>query len=320
VAPSQPFQSVALHRDRFCFVGVESNAVNELATKILEVPFELNRLSINNMERESFAAVIRQLTGQKNGKKKAVGVVIHSDLTLVKAVPVGLGLDEKAVRSQLTWEADQQLIAPLSEYVLEFERLPVPAANGNPLYIIVMVRKKIIQLIRTLIDQAGLHMKYLDVDIFSTIRSLTTNYPMQKDNNAVLIDIQKQAVKFILLRHNDFYLVHRMTYKSHAGDHPDIPDLVDKIVKELKRLVFGHNLAQDVNDINRIMMIGEDLVISIQQELKSRLSVPVELLNPFRNIKMNNRMAKSKEMTEHPERYSASIGMILKYVPALAQA
>ena len=58
----------------------------------------------------------------------------------------------------------------------------------------------------------------------------------------------------------------------------------------------------------------------ISGTLPSEISVPVEILNPFRKINVSPSVTESKECIQFPHRFMPSIGLLLKSIPSLVKA
>ena len=254
------------------------------------------------------------------GNGKHAGIVLHSDMVLIKNITVALGVDEKTLREQMFWEADQFLISSLSDYILEYVKLPLQTQSGNCIYILILVRKGIIKLIRSLLKKVGLSIHNIDVDLFSNIRTLLINYELSKKENSVFIDVQKEYLKLVFIRQNEYYWAHRISLRSQNANAEFLSpsEIVPSLLKEFRRVIFGHRLGRKIEDLDRIFLAGSGSVRKIAEDLTNTISVPVEVLNPFRRLKVSETVERSKEYIRFPELFGASVGIALKMVPALA--
>jgi hypothetical protein len=60
-------------------------------------------------------------------------------------------------------------------------------------------------------------------------------------------------------------------------------------------------------------------VQDIVSDLSTSISVPIEIVNPFRRIHVAEAVTHTEEFIHHPERYTTAVGMLLRRIPSLVQ-
>jgi Tfp pilus assembly PilM family ATPase len=318
---SKPFLGLSLQGDQFCLVRMEQGSIQAIATRELVQPFEMGAFQDDGKLLKNYIEIVRDLYGRSGGRGKDVGISLNSDLVLTKRIPVALGLNEDMINEHLKWEVEQFLIDSIDEYVFEYQKLPFQTAEGNPIFLSILVRKKIIEGLRTLIKACDLTLKDVDVDVFSIVRALLANYDLDASGTAVLVDIQRDGISFIFIRQKEYYFSHRIPFNdtravSRSMDNSAILQLIQK---ELKRLVFGHNLGRRIEDLNAIYFIGNEAVQSISEELSGTVNVPQEIVNPFRRVAVSESVSQSQEFSRFPEKFVPSVGVTLKHVPEFSR-
>jgi len=316
------FIGLTLNADQFSMAEASGNQIRNIVSRELIQPFDPASLQSEEDSLDSYIEVVGQLYNRLNTSCRKVGVVINSGMVIVKKVPVSLGLDDEMIAEQMEWEMDQMIITPVDQYTVEFERLPDQMPSGNPTYLLVLVQNKILTMIQSIIQQAGLNLISMDVDIFANIRNLLTNYKVEKDEILLLIDSHESYIDLLFIRQQDYFLSHRMLFQGIKSDSGILSgaEIVKHLMKEIRRLVFGHRLGRNVEDINRIFLLGGKLAQKISETLPSEISVPVEIVNPFRKINVSPSVTESKECIQFPHRFMPSIGLLLKSIPSLAKA
>ena len=313
---------LTLNADQFSMVEASGNQIRNIVSRELIQPFDLASLQSEEEGLDSYIEVIGQLYRRLNTSCRKVGVVINSGMVIVKKVPIALGLDDEMITEQMKWEMDQMIIASPDQYTIEFERLPDQMPSGNPTYLMVLVQKKILKMIQSIIQRAGLNLINMDVDIFANIRSLLTNYKVDKEEISLLVDSHESYIDLLFIRQQDYFLSHRILFQGIKSDSGILTgaEIVKYLMKEIRRLVFGHQLGRNVEDINRIFLLGGKLAQKISETLPSEISVPVEIVNPFRKINVSPSVTESKECIQFPHRFMPSIGLLLKSIPSLVKA
>lgn len=313
---STPFLGLSLQGDQFCLVRVEGDSIQAIATRELIQPFDMETFREGGKLLNSYVEIVRDLYQRVGGRGTDVGVALNSNLVFTKRIPVALGLDEEMIKEHLTWEVEQFLIGSIKEYIFDYQRLPFQTSEGNPFFLSILVRKKIIEGIGNLVKMCELSLKDVDVDIFASVRALLANFDLDSSGTSVLVDIQRDGLAFVFIRQREFFLSHRIPYNKDKSVSRSIDNsaIVQLLMKELKRLVFGHNLGRGVEDLDGIYFIGNEAVRHVYQELSDTVKIPMEIVNPFLRTKASDSVTQSQDFSSFPERFVPSIGITLKHM------
>ena len=316
---SNPFIGLSLHPERVCLVEMEEGQIQAIGARELIQPINVETFYKEGQFFENQDETIQELYQKTGAKSRELGVVLEEGMVLIKKVPLALGLEEDMLKESLRWEASQCIVSPLDEYILEYQRLPFQTSLGNPLYLIILLRKSLLEGICTLVEKSGLSLREVDVDVFSSVRTLLANYDVGSDETAVIVDVQRQYITFIFIRQKEYFLSHRVNLQE-AGSNSKLDDssIVNALVKELKRLIFGHRVGRGIEDLNRIFLIGGENLQKVAHELSTAVSVSLETVNPFQRVPVTLSVSQSKEFNNFPERFVAAVGITLKKVPAPA--
>lgn len=318
---TKSFLGLSLYPDQICLVETEDRCVQGVSCRELVRSFDIETFRREGMFFDNQAEVLKDLFERSGGRGREVGVVLHSGMVFIKKIPLALGLEEESVREQIVWEAEQFLVAPVDDYIMECQRLPFHTLEGNPVYLMVLIRKSVVEGVRSLVEEIGWTLREIDVDVFSNIRALLANYDFNLDETSVLVNIQRGYIAFVFIRRLEYFLSHGILLEDEgsASGVSDGSGIVPLLVKELRRLVFGHRLGRGIEDLDRIFLVGGEGVRRIFQELSSSVSVPLEIVNPFRRINVSRSISQSREVVQFPERFVASVGVTLKRVPTLVE-
>lgn len=317
---NSPVLALTLHPERLSLLSVRGNTIYGIAERTFESPLKLERIQDPECVEEivNLMKSVLMEVGEDSGK---IGIALSGSMVMVKRIPVALGLEEDLIGDQLRWEAFQYLLSPLDAYVMSYQKLPVTSPTGNPLYVQVVVRKPVIQFLRTVASQCNLSLVNIDVDLFANVRAILTNYEVDPKTIIVLLDCHASHLFFIFIYQQEYYLSSKLPVPFHSlGKIEDIGEWVKNILKELRRLVFGHRMGSGIEDIGRVMLLGEGLLSEAIQELKNAIPVPVEVVNPFRRISVDKGVAQSRPFTHSPELFTAGVGVALKLCPSLVSS
>ncbi len=290
---------------------MKNKSVQNLVSKHLLQSFDMETMMSQNNFLDTQSVILKDLY-KDLGAGKEVGVSIYSGCVLIKRIPIALGLDKNFIQQQLYWESQQFVISSLDDYIVDYQRLPFQTFSGNPLYVVVLLRKKFLSMIRKLIHKTGMILKDIDVDVFSNIRSLVENYQLSEGIN-ILIDLQREYICIIFIKDEEFYLSYNISLKNKDNSTiVSVSEISDLLLKELKRLIFGHKIVNKIEDFEKIYLTGRDLIYDFQNQLTKNIQVPIEILNPFSKIAISQSISNNEKFRENPEKFTSSIGVALK--------
>jgi Tfp pilus assembly PilM family ATPase len=309
---NKPMLGLSLNPDHVSMVAVNTGQVRAVASRELVQPFDLATLhSYGGGVLDNQIAAIEDLRGRVGEGFNEVAVSLNHGMVLLKKIPVALGMDSEMIRDQLQWEARQFLVSDADEYIIESERLPFQNLTGNPMYMMVLVRKKVIDQVRNLVRGAGLSLHTVDVDVFCDIRALKVNYDFEPDKTTVFTVVDKKDLLIVFIRNGEYYLSHRVLFEDGTGQRE--PAMTAQLLaKELKRLVFGHRIGREIEDIHKVFLSGSDSIQSVLQAFSQAVPIPVELANPFQRVAVSQAVTQSKDYLRFPERFISSIGVALR--------
>jgi Tfp pilus assembly PilM family ATPase len=301
---------VAVHPDYMSAIEVREARVQALGWTRLQPDCDLEAFRTGEDVVGRLSAAYGAIRDSMGTGDAEVSLALDGSMVLIKKIPVALGLGEEVVQSQMRWEAEQVLLSPVEEYALSHQRLPFSTPSGNPLYLQVLLRKRVVQLLRSFAKTAGFSMREIDVDCFADVRTVVANIDLDPKGTAVLADVRPGRLGFVLIHHQEFFLNTRVPLPPEAS-----PNETAKILlKELRRLVFGHR-GKGIDDLERLLLKGDGPLQAMVHELNSQ--VPTEILNPFLRITVSPEAKKTDSYMRDPGRFIAPIGLALKRIPTL---
>jgi Tfp pilus assembly PilM family ATPase len=312
----KPFLSVAIHPEYLAFISVRDAVVQELGWRPFNPPLNAETLQNEPLFVEKVGNTFSSLSEAVVQKGTDIAIAVNGSMVIQKKIPVALGLGEELIQSHMAWEAEQYLLSPLDNYVVTHQRLPFSTPSGNPLFLQVLIRKQIVRMLRGFAKNIGLSLKDIDVDLFTNVRAILANYDFNSKGSLVLVDVQLDHLVFVFIHQQEFFLSHRVGLQTESRIKSADPAEINKILmKELKRLVFGHRLGKGIEDLEALLLTGQAVIHDMLNELKGML--PTEILDPFRRISVGSTLSESEAFSRSPDKFAASVGLALKRVPTL---
>lgn len=260
-----------------------------------------------------FADDISRLYNTQNFQVKQAAFSIDSRMVLIKKIPIDSALDENQVEDQLIWEVRQFAISPLSEYIVDFERIHSPSTNGLLHHVlVVVVRKKIIEYLKQMFQHTNLILKVIDVDVFSAQRALQLNYDYNSNDRIGLLDIEEHKIHFSILSGRNYFLSQdiatTLNDKKVARNDESTTRLISK---EIRRIILDQQLGRGVEDLNEIFLYGEGVEDIVLEGLQNYHNVRIDRANPFKKVKLSTH-AKEIINKARAESFMISVGAALR--------
>jgi Tfp pilus assembly PilM family ATPase len=315
---SNSFAGLAIHPTAVSMLVADDDGIRSIGLQKSERRLDYGASRIEGLLAAMLGDTFDALVQETGMQAADIGIALHQSMVLVKKIPSALGLGEDMVKDQMRWEATQFLLAPLSEYALTYERLPFATPSGNPLYLEVLVRKSIVQALQDFFRERGLTLKDIDVDVFSNVRTVLANYEISSKGTVALVEVQPEHLSFTFVHNREYFLSHRIPCPGDANPQELDPIEIQKgLLKELRRLVFGHRLGKGPEDLEALFLSGHAIVRDLAPALQGRELQSVQVANPFRRLKVQPGCAQSEWFQHHPETFSATVGLALKRVAGL---
>jgi Tfp pilus assembly PilM family ATPase len=301
---------VAVHPDHLSAIETSESAVRAAGWTRLQPECDLEAFRSGDAVVGRLADAFAEVRDSMHSSGSAASLVLSGSMVLIKKIPVALGLGDDVVQAQMRWEAEQVLLSPAEEFVLSHQRLPFSTPSGNPQYIQVLVRKRVVQLLRAFAKAAGISIREIDVDCFGDVRVADANYDLDEKGTAVVADIRPGRLGFVLIHRREFFLNSRVPIPREAAP----AETAKILLKELRRLVFGHR-GKGIDDLELLLLKGDGPLQAVAQEMKEQ--VPTEILDPFRRIAVSPEAKKTGGFERDAGRFTAPVGLALKRIPTL---
>ncbi|NOZ60115.1 MAG: pilus assembly protein PilM [Calditrichaeota bacterium] len=306
----------------FKYVEVERSALNQVRIKkIFQTSLEspLNLFTIQNDSIvEQVGLQIREILDALQIRLNKVVFALDSSFALIKKIIIDSDLSEEDLIDQVDWEVKQFSYSPDDEYIVDFDKIDrLNAADDQQDLVIVSVREKIVQQLRKLFRAGRLSVGVIDLDLFAAIRTVDFNYGLRAGEDAAIVDASNRAIKFTLLKGKEFYNYHEVL-PTKSGDRIesfsslDENNLFNIVATELKKFVLNSRFSDQIENISRIFLHGNLVRENILEMLRNSYNVRIDMVNPFRDIKMTQSVTVDEKISVHPETFTVCVGSALR--------
>lgn len=294
-------------------LGPKEKKVIKVAKGELKVPFNLEAVQ-NRSSIRVIADDINKLYETSGFEHTQAALSIDSDLVLIKKIPTDTSLEAEELREQIRWEIGQLMINQLESFIIDYETLETKNGSTQEKQVVVVtIRKAVVDYLREIFAATDLHLRAIDVDVFSAQRVLADAYAFAPDQKIALVDIRQRNLQFSIIHHG-FYLLLEVNYPTEDGFEVGInkdEQLARMISKELRRIILDNKLGKSVEDMDEIYLYGEDVEDNVIELLSQAHNVNLHRFNPFEKIPLSESLTDT-EVTNHPENFVTSVGVAIK--------
>lgn len=256
-------------------------------------------ISADHPQLSMFVRELKEMMKQHKVSTEYISFALPPDPLFINIIPVEPDLIGKDLSQYLQWEVDQYYphTSP-KEFITDSHGLPLENGGAQQTFMVAVHRGLVAFLQKAV---AGLKMKLniIDIDQFSTEKTLTTNYPEILEHDIVLIGLRKSGVDASVI-HNG-----QMTdYRSFLYNGEPYPDKY--ILEYLKYLKQKDNSTPAA-----LLLHGVDVTKSLVLSLRTTTEIKQTLaLNPFRKLVAAKNLNPS--FIKEGYRFSAAIGLALR--------
>ncbi len=286
-------------------------------------------------------AIKELLMAQKTSTKDVV-ISVSGSSVIIKRVAVADMSDEELAES-IKWEAEQYIPFSIDDVNVDFQKLGPGAAQGQADVLLVAVKKDKINDYVNLVKEAGLEPVVMDVDGFALANMYELNYESEEGTTALLnigasvmnINILKDEMsiftrditvggnRYTEALQRDFGLSFEDAEKVKRGESVEGADqeqlasameaVTEDIVSEIERSFDFFRQTTGSETVNRVLVSGGCArIANFTNLLSQRLNIPVEVSNPFKNIKIDPKKFDPAFVSEAAPLCAVAVGLAIR--------
>src|SRR3990172_568444 len=294
-------------------------------------------------EPDTVVEAIKNLAASEKIKTKHVALAVSGSSVVIKKISVPV-MSEAELAEAIQAEAEQYIPYDIADVNLDFYILPQEDQETNQMPVIfVAVKSEKIQEYSDIIQRAGLNPAIIDVDVFAIENSYEHNYGTYPGVIG-LIDIGANITNINILEDGITSFTRDIPFGGNRYNHA-IADQLKVSDEDAERLKLGimvkgisssevvpimvsvtQDLALMINesldffhssgpekDISKLALSGGCTRIDgIEQLLAEILHCPLEISNPFKNIKVDEREFDPEYIRDMSPLAAVSVGLALR--------
>ena len=294
------------------------------------------------MDANRVSEAIKELLVAQKVKTKEVVLSVSGSSVIIKRISIADMTDEELAES-IKWEAEQYIPFSIDDVNVDFQKLGPGAAEGQADVLLVAVKKDKINDYVNLVKDAGLEPVVVDVDAFALANMCELNYEVEAGITA-LLNIGASVMNINILRDGVSIFTRDITVggnrytealqrdaglsyddaekikRSENVDGADMDQLngiiatvTEDIVGEIQRSFDFFRSTTGSDKVSRVLLSGGCAKISqFTRVLSERLEIPVDIINPFKNIKVDPKYFEAKVISDAAPLAAIAVGLALR--------
>lgn len=299
------------------------------------------------MDSPAVIDTINNLLGSMKIKAKRVATSVSGHAVIIRKISLPVMTDAE-LDASIQWEAEQYIPFDISEVNIDFQILgPDPKDPAQMDVMLVAAKKEFIDDYTAIFAEAGLEPVVMDIDCFAVENMFDYNYGFVEGEVVALINLGASATNVNVLR-GDFSIFTRdiqtggnllneelqkrlgisflEAERAKLGDRevadvdPEevsqiLSEAIENLVQEVQRSLDFFMATSSDDRINKIYLTGG---LSSSDEVRSvltkRLDIPVERIDPFRNLSVNDKQFDADYLEAVGPMFSVATGLAMRKV------
>ncbi|MFT3914296.1 MAG: type IV pilus assembly protein PilM [Anaeromyxobacteraceae bacterium] len=275
------------------------------------------------MNSAAIVQAIQELVGEHKVKAKDAAIGVRGHSVIIKKISLPRMTQEELDES-IQWEAEQYIPFDVKDVNIDTQILtPEGDAAGQMDVLLVAAKKDMINDYTSVCAEAGLSATVVDVDAFAVQNAYEANYEVDPSQTVVLINVGAAVSNINIISRGITTFTRDITMGGNAfteeiqkqlnisydeaealkvGGQGEsdavVPQEVERVIQgvadqmggEIQRsLDFFSSTAADARIARVYLSGGTARIPALFKVIESRAGVPVEILNPFKNVEIDNK-------------------------------
>jgi type IV pilus assembly protein PilM len=295
-------------------------------------------------------AVVDTIQGMISAQKlksKDVAISLSGNSIIIKKIGLPAMTPEELDES-IKWEAEQYIPYDVNDVNLDYQILQSRPEQGQMDVLLVAAKKEMVEEYVGIVKEAGLDPVVVDVDSFTIQNAFEVNYAWPPGETVVLIDIGASTININVVANGITSFTRDISmggnqfteeiqkqlnvsydeaeaYKlgGERGVDADsvIPQEVERVIQSVSEAMAGeihrsldfYLATSSEGRMSRIYLSGGTAKVpALARTIEQRVGVPVELLDPFRNIQIDQKLFNLDYINEVRPLAAVAVGLALR--------
>lgn len=295
-------------------------------------------------------AVVDTIQGMMSAQKlrsKEVAISLSGNSIIIKKIGLPAMTPEELDES-IKWEAEQYIPYDVNDVNLDYQILQSRPEQGQMDVLLVAAKKEMVEEYVGIVRESGLDPVVVDVDSFTIQNAFEVNYAWPPGETVVLIDIGASTININVVANGITSFTRDISmggnqfteeiqkqlnvsydeaeaYKlgGERGVDADsvIPQEVERVMQSVSESMAGeihrsldfYLATSSEGRMSRIYLSGGTAKVpALARTIEQRVGVPVELLDPFRSVQIDQKLFNLDYINEVRPLAAVAVGLALR--------
>jgi type IV pilus assembly protein PilM len=287
---------------------------------------------------------VNRIIASLNVRNNEFGTSLSGHSVIIKKISLPAMSAEELAES-IRWEAEQYVPFDINDVNLDYVVLEGGAGDTMDV-LLVAVKKDKISDYTSVITQAGRTPMLVDVDAFALQNAFEANYPIEPGRVVALVNIGASVTNVNVLsglntifwrdisfggnQYTDaiqkqlslsFDQAEALKKGESTAEHtvsdilPILRSVSDDLAQELQKTFDFFIATTSTEKIDQLFIAGgSSRVVNLDTQLKERFGIPVEVMNPFRQIDTGGTSVSSEWLTDNAPSLAVAVGLAIRHI------
>jgi type IV pilus assembly protein PilM len=303
------------------------------------------------MDSGAIVSAIRNLAESHKVKTKNVATSVSGHSVIIRKIQLPI-MTEEEMEASIQWEAEQYIPFEVSEVNIDFQILGPDSKDPSQMNVVLVAAKKdFVNDYVAVFQEAGFNPIVMDVDCFAVENAYEANYDAGEEDIIALINMGASAMNVNVLKEgvsvftrviqvggNMFNeeLQKRLGLSGEDAEQvklgaeledvdPEavldvIEDAKANLIQEIQRSLDFYSATSADERVQKVYITGGvSRTATMQESLRERLEVPVELLDPFRMLNASEKDFDPEYLEAVAPLFSVAVGLGMRRLGDLPQ-
>lgn len=286
---------------------------------------------------------IKHLISTHRVKNRNVAVSVSGTPVIVKRLTLAY-MPEKELEQSIDWEVERYLPFDLAEVNIDYHVIRSDESKNQLDVLIAAVKKETIDEYLSVVAEAGLKLKIIDVDAFAVQNAYDYTYGVDENETVILVNIGASLMNINIVSAGETMFTRDIAL---GGDSftKEIQKQIGKTFEEAEQLKTGANFdsAQEIivgnvlsmaknsltneilksinfynstfegKEVNKVILSGGTaLMEGLSGHVQTTLNIPTQVMNPFENVDLNEKTVDIGIVESFAPMFAIALGLALR--------
>lgn len=295
------------------------------------------------MDSSLVVETLSRLVSENNVKSASFGTAVSGHSVIIKKIQLPT-MSETELAESIQWEAEQYIPFDINDVNLDYVILDDSDVETMDVLLVAVKKDKIADYTSVLV-QAGKQPALVDVDVFAVQNAYETNYALGEETFALVnVGASVMNINVIDSGRSVFWRdvafggnqyteaiqrelnltredAESLKLGERVGEHTIqqvagvLNSVSEDLAAELQKTVDFFVATSSVDRLDKICLAGgSSQILNLESILSERFQVPVEIMNPFRNIRYSESDFDPEWINRHAPAMAVAVGLAIRQV------